>query len=166
GNLATVTITVTPPNLPPVANSSTASGNEDSTFTVSLPASDPNGDSLTYELVYTPTHGVLTGVGSSRSYQPVPNFNGTDSITYRVFDGQFYSANATVTITVNPVNDAPVASNSTATVNEDSSVSITMNGSDVDNDIATATFIVVTPPAHGTLGAGNRVRTYSPAHNY
>ena len=53
------------------------------------------------------------------TYTPNANFNGTDTFTYEVSDGNGGTAQATVTITVNAVNDAPVAVDDTYTTNED-----------------------------------------------
>lgn len=164
GNLGSVTITVVPPNRPPVVYNSLASGNEDTSIPVSFTATDPDGNTLTYSVIFPPTNGVLSGTGANRTYQPNPNFNGTDSVRFRVSDGEYTSGLATVTITVVPVNDTPVASNSTVTAYEDYPVTFALTGSDVDS--AGLLFSIVTPPAHGTLTTGNRVRTYTPSLNY
>ena len=166
GNITLVTINVTLPNRPPVANDSTASGAEDSLINVSLIANDPDGDSLTYQIVSPPANGVLSGSGATRSYQPNADFNGTDSFTFRVFDGQLYSANATVTITVTPVNDPPVASNRVLIAYEDYPVTFLLGTSDADSPGSSLVCSIITPPAHGTLSSGNRVRTYMPDTNY
>ncbi len=68
-----------------------------------------SGNPLTYTIVTTPTHGALSGSGASQTYTPVPEFNGTDSFTYRVNDGVRDSSVATVTINVAEVNDPPIA---------------------------------------------------------
>ncbi len=73
---------------------------------------DVEGDPLTAVLVDTPQHGTLTlNADGSFTYTPDANFNGTDSFTYKANDGQADTNAATVTITVNPVNDPPVAVN-------------------------------------------------------
>ncbi|NEU06692.1 hypothetical protein GZH53_00050, partial [Flavihumibacter sp. R14] len=74
---------------------------------------------------------------------PNANFNGTDSFTYKVSDGTLESNIATVTLTVTPVNDAPVAVNDTYTTAEETAITITApgilaNDSDIDNDPLTA----------------------------
>ncbi len=166
GNTTTITIIVSQPNQPPVANNSTVSGNEDFTIAVNLSASDPEGNILTYQILSGPANGILTGSGASRSYRPNTNFNGGDSFTFRVSDGQYNSASATVTITVTAVNDPPVATNTSVLDYEEYPVTFVLGGKDVDNSITTCTFTIVTPPAHGTLSSGNRVRTYTPATNY
>src|SRR6184192_3676010 len=114
--VATVTITVTPVNDAPVAaNDDSYTTPEDTQLTVSAPGvlandSDVDGDALSAVLVSGPSHGTLTlNSDGSFSYMPALNFNGIDSFTYKASDGQVQSGVATVTITVTPVNDAPVA---------------------------------------------------------
>ena len=73
------------------------------------------GDTLSAILVGSPSHGTLTlNSDGSLVYMPSLNFNGTDSFTYKASDGQALSTLATVTITVTPVNDPPVADASPA----------------------------------------------------
>src|SRR5207247_652206 len=109
---------VTPVNDAPVAaNDDSYTTPEDTQLTVSAPGvlandSDVDGDALSAVLVSNPTHGTLTLNGDgSLVYMPALNFNGIDSFTYKASDGQAQSGVATVTITVTPVNDAPVAAN-------------------------------------------------------
>src|SRR5206468_1241492 len=113
-----VTITVTPVNDAPVAaNDDSYTTAEDTQLTVSAPeigraSSSEGGDALSAVLVSNPTHGTLTlNSDGSLVYMPALNFNGIDSFTYKASDGQVQSGVATVTITVTPVNDAPVAAN-------------------------------------------------------
>jgi VCBS repeat-containing protein len=69
---------------------------------------DPEQQTLTAILVSGPAHGTLTlNADGSFVYTPAPNFNGVDSFTYMANDGSLNSNVATVTLTVNPVNDAP-----------------------------------------------------------
>ena len=103
------------PNAAPVAVDDEASTDEDVALVVAAPGvlgndTDDDGDALTALLVDDVSDGVL-GLASDGSftYQPDPNFNGEDSFTYRANDGQADSNLATVTITVNPINDPPVA---------------------------------------------------------
>jgi VCBS repeat-containing protein len=75
---------------------------------VLLNDSDPNGNLLTANLVSGPSHGTLTLLPNGAfTYTPNANFNGVDSFTYKANDGTYDSNVATVTITVNPVNDPP-----------------------------------------------------------
>ena len=136
------TVTVTPVNDPPVADSQAVAVGEDSAVAITLTASDPDGDTLTF-IEGVPSNGTLTGTAPTLTYTPAPNFNGSDSFTFVVKDGTVTSAAATVSITVNTANDAPVASAQVLTTGEDTPLSITLSGTDADGD--TLTFSTSTP---------------------
>src|SRR5439155_319271 len=115
-----------------------------------------------------PAHGsVALNANGSFTYTPAAGYTGADSFTYKANDGQLDSNVATVTITVSPVNDAPVARDDSATTDEDTAVVINVlaNDSDVDGDSLTAA--VVSGPSHGTLTpSANGTCTYTPAANF
>lgn len=82
--------------------------NEDSSILLSFMANDPEENPIvSYEILSNPKHGTLTGTGSSRTYTPAHNFNGTDTLTFRASDGSNWSNVAMVVITVIPQNDKP-----------------------------------------------------------
>src|SRR5262249_36636974 len=132
-NLATATFTVTQ-NLPPVSRSDAYVVNEDGTLAVSAPGplgndSDPDGQPLTAQLVSGPARGALTlNSDGSFIYTPTANYNGPDEFWYRASDGTNLSDAVAVTLTVNPVNDAPIASNDSYTLDEDAVLTITAPG--------------------------------------
>jgi VCBS repeat-containing protein len=175
-NVATVSIAVTSSNDAPVAVNNSYSTNEDTLL--SIPATgiltndtDVDATLLTAILVAGPTHGTLTlNANGSFTYTPVANYNGPDSFTYRANDGLLNSNVATVSITVNPVNDAPIANNDTFSADEDtpliiSTAGILENDSDVDGNSLSA--VLVTGPAHGTLVLNaDGSFTYTPTANY
>jgi hypothetical protein len=97
-----------PINEAPVAAGQTLQTNEDNPVAISLTATDPNPDDiLTYEVVTSPKHGLLSGLAPELVYTPSLNFNGKDSLAFRAQDWQTASAIAWIRITVAPVNDAP-----------------------------------------------------------
>ena len=111
----TALITVSPVNDQPTADSQSVAANEDTALPVTLTGSDvetPSG-SLIFNLTVQPLHGVLSGTGANRTYTPAANYNGPDSFKFSVTDTgdgsspALTSAEATVSITVNAVNDAP-----------------------------------------------------------
>jgi beta-lactamase regulating signal transducer with metallopeptidase domain len=114
---ASVTITMSAENDAPAAGDDAYGVDEDNTLNVSAPGvlsddSDVNGDTLTVSTtpVRDVTDGTLTlGSDGSFTYAPDRDFFGTDSFVYQVSDGNGGTDMATVTITVNPVNDPPVA---------------------------------------------------------
>ena len=94
-------------NAAPVADNQTINTLEDAPVNVTLTGSDADGDMLAFQIVTAPAHGTLSGQVPNLVYTPAANYNGSDSFTFLVNDGQTDSVTATVTITVVPVNDAP-----------------------------------------------------------
>ncbi|HWQ84888.1 MAG TPA: Ig-like domain-containing protein, partial [Anaerolineales bacterium] len=117
-------------------------------------------DPLTFAVVDNPAHGTLSGTAPDLIYTPDADFNGDDSFTFTVSDGALVSAPAAVSITVEPVNDAPVAAAQAVSTSEDTPLAITLTGSDVDLD--PLTFAVVDNPAHGTLSGTAPDLIYTP----
>lgn len=103
--LESFTIAVTPVNDPPVVQNISETTPEDTLIQIQLQGSDVDGDPLTYSVVTPPAHGTVSILGSIATYTPATDYNGTDSFTYRAFDGTDYSSPATVTITITAVND-------------------------------------------------------------
>ena len=168
GNLdstpATVSITINAVNHAPVANGQTVITNEDTPKAITLTGSDPDGDPVSYAIVTSPAHGTLSGTAPSLTYTPTLGYHGVDSFTFKVNDGNLDSTPATVSITINAVNHAPVANDQTVITNEDTPKAITLSGSDPDGD--PVTYAVAASPAHGTLSGTAPNVTYTPAPNY
>jgi hypothetical protein len=99
---ATVTIEVTDPNLGPMADSQSVSLEAGASRAVTLAATDPDGDPLTYTIVTPPAHGTLAGSGASRTYTPGVGYSGPDRFTFTASDGLLDSNEAAVSITVTP----------------------------------------------------------------
>ncbi len=137
-----VNVTVTPVNDAPVAANDIANVNEDGKVLINVLAndSDVENDALTIDSFTNATNGTVTiDENNQFTYKPNPNFNGGDSFTYTTSDGNGGTSTATVNVTVNSVNDAPVAANDTASVDEDSEVLINVlaNDTDIDGDVLT-----------------------------
>ena len=159
-NIATVNITVNAVNDAPVATNDAYNTNEDTALVIAPVGvlgndTDVENDPLTATVVAGPTNGILVlNPDGSFTYTPNANFNGVDSFTYQANDGTAPSNIATVNITVNAVNDAPVANNDIFNTNEDAPLNIAAagvlgNDTDVDGDPLTA--VLVTGPANGSL---------------
>ena len=88
------------PNAPPKANDQKVDVNEDTAKSITLTGSDPDGDSLTFTLTSSPSHGTLSGTAPNLTYTPALNYSGADSFTFTAKDAALTSAAATVSITV------------------------------------------------------------------
>ena len=151
-------------NNPPTANPQSLSTAEDTALGITLSGSDPDGDPLTYSVTANPSHGTLSGTAPNLTYTPALNYAGADSFQFVANDGKVNSAAATVSLTVNAVNDAPVANPQSVATNEDTPVAITLSGSDVEG--SPLTYTVTSAPAHGGLSGSAPNLTYTPALNY
>jgi VCBS repeat-containing protein len=147
-------------NSPPVANPDSYTVNEDTTLSVSSPGvlgndTDAENNTLSTLLVSNVTHGTLTlNSSGSFTYRPSTNYNGGDSFIYRAKDSSGTSAPVTVTITINPTNDVPRATNHTLTVNSDSTLNVFAPGvleNDFDPDGNELHALLATNVTHGTL---------------
>nr|AFI78505.1 serine proteinase precursor protein [uncultured bacterium ws156A7] len=163
-NTATVMITVNPVNDAPVANDHSPATDEDIALAITLTGSDVDGDSLTFTVVGGPSNGVLSGTAPNLTYTPAADFNGADSFTYKVNDGTVYSDVATISITVNPVNDTPEADPQSVSTAEDTARAITLTGSDIDGD--PLTYSIVIGPTDGILSGTAPNLTYTPAADF
>jgi hypothetical protein len=129
-----------PVNNPPSGQDLAVTLDEDGAVASFLRASDPDNDPLTYGILTGPTSGavVLTDplTGAYR-YTPNKDFSGPDSFTYLANDGSVDSAPAAVSLTIRPVNDAPVAAaGADQSVAEGQSASLDATGStDIDDGI-------------------------------
>jgi hypothetical protein len=136
-------------NLPPQANGQTVETAEDSAVAITLTATDPENDPLTFQISASPAHGNVVLAAQVATYTPNADFHGADQFEFTVSDGTTVSAPATVTLTVTPVNDPPVAQGQAVSVAEEGSLALTLTGSDPDSP--SLTFVVQTPPTHGAL---------------
>jgi VCBS repeat-containing protein len=135
---ATVTVTVNAVNDGPVASDDSASTNEDTAVTIDVLSndSDIDGDTLSVTSASAANGSVTVNVDGTLDYTPDANFNGTDTISYEIADGNGGTSTASVTVTVNAVNDGPVAADDLASTDEDTSVTIDVlpNDTDIDGD--------------------------------
>jgi VCBS repeat-containing protein len=165
-------------NHAPVARNDAYATNEDTPLTITPGVlandSDADGNPLTALLLTAPSHGTL-GFSSDGSfvYTPNANYNGSDSFTYKASDGSANSNVATVSITVNPVDDAPMALNDSVSTGENAPpVHVDVLANDTDSDGGPKTIASASDPAHGTVvltggstGASTGL-TYQPVADY
>ena len=148
----------------PLAESQSAVTNEDEAIPIMLIGTDQNQDDLTYQIVETPAHGTLTGTAPNFTYTPVADYNGEDRFTFQVSDEVTSSQPAAVTITINPVNDTPIAVPLSLAADEDAALSLSLEGTDADGD--SLIYEVVEQPSHGTLTGTEPDLTYTPVPGY
>jgi len=98
-------------NQAPTADDQSVTTNAGTPQAVTLTGSDPDaGDTLTFTVTTQPQHGQLSGSGASLTYTPTAGYSGSDSFQFKVTDSHGADSNiATVSISVNPINHAPVA---------------------------------------------------------
>ncbi|MBB1378170.1 Ig-like domain-containing protein [Pseudoalteromonas sp. SR43-2] len=162
---ASVTITVTPVNDAPTANADSATMNEDApALLVNVLANDSDIDGVTLVITAaTADRGSASVVDNKIQYTPAANTNGTAIINYTISDGNGGTATTNLTITIIPVNDAPIANADSATIDEDAApilINVLANDSDVDGDSLTIS------AASANIGSvsvvGNQIQ-YTPA---
>ncbi|MCF8428181.1 MAG: tandem-95 repeat protein, partial [Bacteroidia bacterium] len=173
---ATVTITIDPINDVPVAVNDVNTTNEDTPVNGTAQTNDtPSGDGgNVWTLVGVnggAAHGTVTmNPDGSYTYTPDANYNGTDVFTYQVCDVTPDCSTATVTITINSVNDVPVAVNDLNTTNEDTPVNGTAQTNDTPSGDGGNVWTLVGVnggAAHGTVTMNtDGSYTYTPDANY
>jgi uncharacterized repeat protein (TIGR01451 family) len=184
----TVPLTVEPVNDPPTAHASpqVTGLDEDTHTTITLQGADTEtpASSLQFTIRAGPLHGALSREGSRLDttdsftgspadvvYTPDPDYNGPDEFIVQTYDGELYSSPVTISITVNPVNDVPTATdNPNTTVAENSPptmINLRPLVADVETSRANLAYTIVSRPRHGTLqSALNGTLGYEPDAGY
>ncbi|HTY03563.1 MAG TPA: retention module-containing protein, partial [Rhodocyclaceae bacterium] len=168
---ATLNITINGTNDAPVARDNTAITNEDTAVTIDVRGndSDIDGDTLAVSAVTNGAHGtVALDSNGNPVYTPAANWSGTDSFTYTISDGHGGTSTATVSVTVNAINDAPIATADVASTAINAPVTVPVRANDTDVEGDSLTVAGVTSGAHGTVTidpvSGNPI--YTPATNW
>ena len=168
---STLTLRVAALNDLPVAAPLGVTVREDNAVTVALVGTDAEGDAVTVQLDAQPARGSLEVAASGApnfTYRPDADFFGADSFTFSLCDAAGCGSPATVSLTVTPVNDAPVLGLvPDVDMLEDGSATFSLAATDVDGD--PLTFSVVTEPSDGTLtlvDAATGELTFAPPANF
>ncbi len=162
---ATVSMTVTPVNRPPIATPQTVAVTQNSSQAIVLTGDDNDPEVaqvLTYTLVAQPTHGTLSGFDPATgavTYTPATDYSGPDSFTFTVTDdaqagppGPLTSTAGTVTLNVGAVNNPPVAFAQSVATSENAPVTFTLTGDDGDPEVNQVLhFTIVQGPSLGTI---------------
>ncbi|HDM8230555.1 TPA: tandem-95 repeat protein, partial [Vibrio campbellii] len=166
---AEVLVTVNPINDAPVANDDNAVTDEDTPVTINVLPNDTDvdGDTLTIVNASVPAdQGTVEIVDGKLVFTPADNFNGEATISYTVSDGELEDS-AEVSVTVNPVNDAPVANDDSAVTDEDTPVTIDVLTNDTDVDGDTLTIVNASVPAdQGAVEIVDGKLVFTPAENF
>ncbi|WP_048753330.1 cadherin-like domain-containing protein, partial [Crocosphaera watsonii] len=174
-NTATVDLKINSINDEPIAVDDIVITDEDTPITINILDNDNDVDgSLNVDSIIIttqPNNGIVeVNNDGTVTYTPNNNYNGEDSFTYTVEDEEGLVSNeATVNITVNAVNDKPVANNDTVETDEEIAVTINIldNDNDIDSNINPESIVITTQPTNGTLEVNNDgTVTYSPNNNY
>ncbi len=157
-NLATVTIRINCVNRPPVAQPDRYTIQQGAQLAIPAPGflvndSDPDGNSLSAVIVTPPTRGAFAPSANGGFFYNAP-LAGTDTFTYRATDGALQSAPTTVTITVTPVNQAPLGANDSFRTTKNAVLTVAapgVLGNDSDAEGNPLTAGAMTQPANGSL---------------
>ncbi|HCE2444146.1 TPA: tandem-95 repeat protein, partial [Vibrio parahaemolyticus] len=160
---------ILPINDAPNAENDVITTEEDTAVTIDVLVndSDVEGDALSIQSASVPSEqGSVDIVDGKLVFTPAENFNGEATITYIVTDGDL-TDEAKVSVTVTPVNDAPVAKDDIATTQEDTPVTIDVlpNDTDVDGDKLSIESASV-PKEQGTVEVVNGKLVFTPAENF
>ncbi len=150
-------------NHAPVANEQSVMVNEDSSVGIVLTGSDPDGNTISYSISSQPNKGTLTCSGPQCLYTPTANINGTDFFNFKTSDGSLTSRAARVSITINAMNDAPTLNGASYTIAEDATVTMFLQGSDLERD--SLTYQLMSAPSLGTATLNGSSITYTGRSN-
>ena len=164
--IARVSIQITPVNDIPKVSPIELFVDEDTSVSGYLTGTDIDNDPLSFEMMIHQGRGsfVLQDDGHY-FYTPKKDYNGTDLVLFRAFDGKAFSNMSTINITVNPVNDPPVAMDSNVVLSENQPKQWSLVASDIDND--SLTFKITTRPRYGFISVlSNNQVAYTPTLNF
>ncbi|MDH4326245.1 MAG: Ig-like domain-containing protein, partial [Betaproteobacteria bacterium] len=155
-NIATVTLHVAAQNDAPVAADDAFATDEDTALVLDVLGNDTDadGDSLTPLIVIGPGHGTLgVNADGTLTYTPDADYFGDDAFSYRARDGALESGLATVSLSIKPVNDAPVAGADGFSTNEDASIGGNVLANDTDVEDGRPGTVSAVNGAAGNVGA-------------
>ncbi|MDW1890083.1 tandem-95 repeat protein [Vibrio sp. Vb1574] len=165
----TANLDITPVNDAPIATNDAIQTDEDSQVVIDVLANDSDieGDDLIITSASVPEEqGIVEIIDGKLVFTPAENFNGNATISYTISDGELEDE-AQVSVTVNSVNDAPIASNDTTITEEDSSVTVDVlpNDTDIDGDTLSIQSASV-PETQGTVEIVDGKLVFTPAENF
>ena len=149
---ATVHVVVEAQNDAPVASNAELVDDEDVIVTGALKASDVDGDALTFTVSRAPAHGAVTITDPAKgtyAYTPAPNYSGRDEFRFAATDPSGGSSIGLVSLSIRPVNDAPVAMSDRMSAPSSGSVTGRLTG--YDRESRRVNFRIVEQPSNGRV---------------
>ena len=146
----TILIGITPVNDPPSADAQSVRLDEDQSATITLTGSDVDLEGLTFSVSSQPANGSLTGAPPNLTYTPDADFNGSDAFRIIASDASTSSAEAEVTLSIEPVNDPPFTMDVSLSALPETRTPLTLTAQDVDGDDFTFS---VSSPTNGAVTA-------------
>ncbi|HUQ02032.1 MAG TPA: Ig-like domain-containing protein [Kofleriaceae bacterium] len=160
---ATVAITVAAVDDVPVIAGATMTGPEGEFIVIPVPATDADGEVLTYNVATFAPHGNLYLAGPERFYREWGHYHGLDSFALTATDGHTTTAPATFTVTVTPTPDAPVARADLAVATPGQALRLDVIANDFEFDDEPIEIDSVTAPMFGTVAIDDNELVYTPA---
>ena len=164
---AMVTVTVNPFTAP-TANADSVTTGQNIPVTINVLSNDVAGDGTinSVTILSAPAHGTATLNGNNIVYTPNSSYTGSDSLTYKITDSNNKTANATVTVSIVPV-QAPTAQNDNAATAKNTSITLDVIANDSPGNSAITTIAITGNPSHGTVTVNSdKTLTYDPTNGY
>ena len=155
-NIGTVVINIAAVDDEPNTMDVNVATDEDNSVSITLQAEEYDGDNIEFNITGNPSNGTVTITGTNATYTPNQDWNGTDTFNFEAVDSSNRSIlnNATATIIVNPINDAPTIEEVNGIeVDWNNFIDFNLTGNDIEGD--QLTFEIVTNPSKGTITLTN-----------
>ena len=149
-------------NTVPIAEDQAVATWENNPCSITLVASDADGDPLTFLIETEPGHGVLSGTPPNLTYTPHTQYDGRDSFQFKANDGEDDSTVATVSIIITNVNIAPIAYDQCLKTRVARPISFTLEAEDPDQEPCELSYTMMTEPVNGVLSGAAPDLTYTP----
>ena len=165
----TISVTINSINDIPTSGSTAVTIEEDTIVDIDISEliSDVEDDGLTVVIESNPTQGNVSLIETGFKYIPKADYSGTDAFTYFVVDSGGAKSNVSeVKITVNDVNDAPIASDINSSTKQDTALILTVDVSDKDSEFTNLQLVADQEPLNGQVVVNGFKLTYSPASSY
>ncbi|MDQ7084119.1 MAG: Ig-like domain-containing protein [Sulfurovum sp.] len=143
------------------------STNEDTNVSETYTYTDADNDTVTATEERAAVNGTVSIDGATITYTPNANYHGTDSFSVTLSDGNGYSVDTNITVTIISINDEPIITiDNNVTTNEDTNVSIGFSVSDIEDGNITGDLLIESNSTNGSVTISGSSILYSPDANY